>query len=158
AQFRSAEVEVRIASAPPDLTIALLRGVAVRGVVTDKLGKPVANASVELRLAEVATPDAVDASAGNGRGNRGAGRGGRGGRGGADIRSFLANSGASQIDTTTDAKGQFVFAHSNTGNYRLVAQKDGYDEARSDPFALNGDRDGFVLKLGALGAIAGRIL
>jgi hypothetical protein len=155
AQFRSAEVEVRVASAPPDLTIGLVRGVAVRGVVTDKQGAPVGNATVELRLAEVATPDTADASAGSGRGNRG----NRGGRGGSDpIRTFIANFGASQIDTTTDAKGRFVFAHSNPENYRLVAQKDGYDEARSDPFELSSDRDGFVLKLGALGAIAGHIL
>ncbi|HEU4419132.1 MAG TPA: carboxypeptidase regulatory-like domain-containing protein, partial [Planctomycetota bacterium] len=150
-RYRSAEVELRLGIAPPDLSIVLDDGVFVAGVVRSEAGDPVAGARVELRpaTADEGTPR----------------RGERGNNGqnspelqalGRDLRQAFAATRFTQ-EATTAADGLFVIKHAQRGSYRLHAEARNYSSADSDTFELQADRSGFELRLGLLGSIAGKV-
>jgi uncharacterized GH25 family protein len=146
ARFRSAEIEVRLDAAPPHLQARLDRGVYVAGIVSDDQGVPIAGARVTLRNpAETA----------------GAPRRGRGAEGPdfEAMRDFARQAAAAwqRVEVTTDADGEFVLKHVTRGSWRLQATAEGFSDATTEPFDLQADRSGVNLRLGSLGALAGRV-
>lgn len=149
ARFRSEEIEVRSGALAPEVKIRLITGFAVRGVVRDTEGMPVAGARVQLLAAEEATT--AEANAGRGRGEmRGPGQ--------DMMRQFFAGFGMPAVQATSNARGEFVLQHAPAGRFRVSATADGLEEGRTDPFVLQADVDGVQLSLGALGVLTGRVL
>lgn len=98
-------------SANPKVTVVLRRGLGLRGVVKDALGKPVADAEVELSRSF-------------------AFQSGRGGR----TRVFGFSGGPdSRPKKTTGPDGTFRFEGLLDGDYTLTARKPGYARVRVDP-------------------------
>ena len=149
ARYRSAEVELRLGIAPPDLSIVLDDGVSVAGVVRSEAGDPVAGARVELRsvTADEGTPRRAERGNNNGPDLQAFGR---------ELRQALAATRFTQ-EATTGADGLFVIKHAQRGSYRLHAEARNYSPADSETFELQADRSGFELRLGALGSIAGKV-
>ena len=148
ARFSSEEVQVRSGALAPELTVLLQSGVKVSGVITKQDGSAIAEARVELRVAEDNTRQSADASA-NGRGGRGGGS--------YFIQQMIGMFTGSTIEATTDARGRFEFAHTLQGRYRVTASKEGFEDARTEPFALTADLDSVRLALGSLAQIVGKI-
>jgi hypothetical protein len=147
ARFRSAELELRLGNAAPDLRVVLDRGIYVAGIVRDEREVPVANARVSLRAPTPARP-----------GRRGTTDGGT-----PDLaaigRDFARQFAGAQlnIEGTTNVDGEFVLKHVPRGSYRLQAEADGFADASIEPFELADDRSGVVLRLGTLGVIVGQV-
>jgi len=150
-RYRSAEVELRLGTDPPGLSIVLDGGVFVAGVVRSEAGDPVAGARVELRPAtpDEGTPRRPDR--GNDRANSPDVQ-----RLGRELRQAVAAMTFTQ-EATTGADGVFVIKHAQRGSYRLHAEARNYSGADSETFDLQADRSGFELRLGALGSIAGKV-
>lgn len=151
---RSAEIELRSGAAAPKVDLSLDAGVFVAGVVRDTKGDPIAGARVELR-----TPSPFE----------GRGRGGRGGRGGdaqaaaatpqPGGRDAMRAAMAAQVslETTSDKEGTFLLKHAPRGTFRLRAEAKGFANTQLDDVVVQGDRSGLELRMGALGALAGKV-
>jgi hypothetical protein len=146
-RYRSAEVELRLGSAP-DVSVVLDGGVFVAGLVRSEAGDPVAGARVELRPQ---TQDEGTARRAERRNNgpelQALGR---------EVRQAV-NAMRFAQEATTGADGLFVIKHAQRGSYRLHAEARNYSAADSETFDLQADRSGFELRLGALGSIAGKV-
>lgn len=157
AQYRSTEIELRVAAAAPALTIALDPGVFVAGVVRDEQGEPVAGATVELRAE-------TDAGTAQGPGRRGGRNAAPDANGGAPDFQRMARDFARQLagaqntlEARSDEHGLFVIKHAARGNYRLQASARGFADDTTEPFELLADRSGFELRLGLLGTLVGTV-
>jgi hypothetical protein len=157
ARLRSAEVELRVGAAAPDLLLALDRGFSVSGTVRDEMARPVAGARVELRAAERDAAENGGRRSGRGGGGAG-GDAGVGGRGMGQMLRQVFGSGPLVVATRTDAEGRFTLTHAPGGNYRVMASAPNRDTAGSEVFELQKDITGIALELGTLGTLTGKVL
>ncbi|MBL9076871.1 MAG: carboxypeptidase regulatory-like domain-containing protein [Planctomycetes bacterium] len=149
ARLRSAEVELRLGFAAPDLRLQLDRGVYLAGIVRDAHDRPVASARVSLRLPTPARrPRGTDETTTGGRDRAAAAV--------RDIARQFADA-SRNLETETNADGEFVLKHVPRGSYRLQASADGHASATVEPLELDADRSGVQLVLGMLGAVTGRV-
>jgi hypothetical protein len=142
-KVRSQVVELRTGQAAPELTIVLPRGLTVAGTVLSAVDRsPVRGADVELVLQEE-------------NGGREPGRQGR------EVLQAMFRGGGPRgtpvMDGKTDAQGRFAFLHAPPGRYLLSARAQGYATQRSEVFDLVGDSAGFVLELGPLATLEGKV-
>ncbi len=135
-QWRSGTLELRAGAPPAELQIALEAGLAVSGQITDRTGRPLAQAQVDLRRLR---EDGGERPTGNGPPGR-------------------VNRESSAARTRADAQGRFALRHLPPGSYLVAATAENHDAGRTEPFALQQtDVGGIVLALDALGALTGRI-
>ncbi|MGE3172394.1 MAG: carboxypeptidase regulatory-like domain-containing protein [Planctomycetota bacterium] len=153
APARVEDIELRADAPAPQLAIALQRGLSVRGVIRDGEGRPLDGAAVALLAVREDDGDNGNALPFGGRRGGGPGGGGRRGMG-----QLLSGLGQAAAEATSGRDGAFRIEHAPPGTYRLVANGQGYDEARTDPFELRADLEGFELQLGLLATLSGRVL
>ncbi|HEX5051488.1 MAG TPA: carboxypeptidase regulatory-like domain-containing protein [Planctomycetota bacterium] len=136
--WHSPEIELRAGIAAAEVQVALARGRSVRGAVVDGEGRPLAQARVELRKVDPGPAASVD--------------------GAPNIFRTLMGSGLPVGDSRTDPEGRFLIEHAAPGHYRVIASAAHHDTRSSEPFDVDGDVDGMLLRLGALGGLEGRVL